>query len=201
MKIIHQIFFDIGLQPYSERDDYQRNVEINKTLNPDWEHILWTDDKINKFILTQSREIQDIWADFPTTFYKIDFGRYLLLAFYGGIYIDLDVCCKMPIDNMSEFIVGRWYNYMTHKWDYNNNVLMLEPHLYPKLIKYSMDQYYLKKDMKIYKLWKIRRFLQSVGARMFKRFVKLEKIKPNPLPFNQMFDDDESDASWLKTQV
>ena len=201
MKIIHQIFFDIGLQPYSERADYQWNVEMNKTLNPDWEHILWTDDKINKFILTQSQEIRDIWNDFPTPFYKIDFGRYLLLAFYGGIYIDLDVCCKMPIDHMSKFIVGRWYNPKTQKWVYNNNVLMLESHLYPKLIKYSMDQYYLKKDMDIYKLWKVRRFLQSVGARMFIRFCKLEKIKANPMPFNQMFEDDDSESSWLTTAV
>ena len=203
MKIIHQIFLDIGLRPYSERDDYQHYVDINKSINPDWEHILWTDDKVEKFVLTLSQDIQDMWNDFPTKFYKIDFVRYLILSVYGGVYIDLDVNCKIPLDNMGDSIVGAWYNPKTSKWESNNNVIMLSPELYPKLIKYSMDQYYLKKEMKVYKTWKVRRFLQTVGARMYKRFVKLEKIQKNTKPFNECFDDDESPPlpSWLMIQV
>ena len=53
-KIIHQIFLDIGLKPYKYRKDYQRNVSINKAMNPDYKHILWRDKEVEKFIKTQS---------------------------------------------------------------------------------------------------------------------------------------------------
>ena len=200
-KIIHQIFIDIGLKPYKERKDYQKNVAINKKINPDYKHILWTDDKIKKFINKQPKKIKDIWNDFPDPFYKIDFVRYLLLDKYGGIYIDLDVICKIPLSTIDTKIkvpeiLGSWFNTKTNKWESNNNVISLEPKLYPKIIKYAMEQYYEKKKMKIYQTWKKRRFLQYVGVRMFKRFIKLNNVKNNKLQFNKMFKDEEGGV-WV----
>ena len=201
-KIIHQIFIDIGLKPYDERLDYQRNVAINKKMNPDYDHKLWTDDSIEKLIVEQPEPIKVIWNDFPDPFYKIDFARYLILQKYGGIYIDLDVICKIPLSSITEQwgvsvpeIVGAWCHPETNKWEINNNVISLRPELYPKLIEYAMEQYYDKKDMKVYKTWKKRLFLQTVGCRMFKRFIKKYQVK-NKLPFDIMFQDQEGGA-WV----
>ena len=200
-KVIHQIFLDIGLRPYKDRKDYQKNVAINKKMNPDYRHILWTDAKVNSFIKKQPNHIKKLWKDFPDPFYKIDFVRYLILEKYGGIYLDLDVACKIPLSKIDRRdvvpqIVGRWPNPKTKKMELNNNVISLSPRLYPELIKYAISQYKEKKAMKIYKTWKKRRFLQSVGSKMFIRFVKINKVKDNKLPFNQMFNDEEGET-WV----
>ena len=50
VKIIHQIFLNIGLKPLEDRRDYLNNINIIKELNPDWEHKLWKDDTLDKFV-------------------------------------------------------------------------------------------------------------------------------------------------------
>lgn len=203
-KIIHQIFLDIGLKPYKYRKDYQRNVSINKAMNPDYKHILWRDKEVEKFIETQSKKIQYLWNDFPDPFYKIDFVRYLILKEYGGIYIDLDVYCKMPLSKINDKnrvpkILGKWVDPKTGKVRINNNVISLDTKLYPKLIKYAISQYNEKKQMPIYKTWKKRRFLHSVGSKMFVRFAKINKIEDNKIEFVQMFEDEQGE-SWVTKQ-
>jgi len=203
-KIIHQIFLDIGLKPYKYRKDYQRNVSINKAMNPDYKHILWRDKEVEKFIETQSKKIQYLWNDFPDPFYKIDFVRYLILKEYGGIYIDLDVYCKMPLSKINDKnrvpkILGKWVDPKTGKVRINNNVISLDTKLYPKLIKYAISQYNEKKQMPIYKTWKKRRFLHSVSSKMFARFAKINKIADNKIEFVQMFEDEQGE-SWVTKQ-
>ena len=89
-KIIHQIFLDIGLKSLKDRPDYLKNIELLKENNPDWKHILWDDNTLNKFVETNYPQYLKYWNSFPHTFYKIDYSRYLLLQKYGGMYIDLD---------------------------------------------------------------------------------------------------------------
>ena len=203
-KIIHQIFLDIGLKPYKYRKDYQRNVSINKAMNPDYKHILWRDKEVEKFIKKQSKDIRYLWNDFPDPFYKIDFVRYLILQEYGGIYIDLDVSCKIPLSKINDKnrvpkILGQWTDPKTGKIRINNNVISLDTKLYPKLIKYAISQYNEKKRMPIYKTWKKRRFLHSVGSKMFVRFAKINKIEDNKIEFVQMFEDEQGE-SWVTKQ-
>jgi len=203
-KIIHQIFLDIGLKPYKYRKDYQRNVSINKAMNPDYKHILWRDKEVEKFIKTQSKDIRYLWNDFPDPFYKIDFVRYLILQEYGGIYIDLDVSCKIPLSKINDKnrvpkILGKWVDPKTGKVRINNNVISLDTKLYPKLIKYAISQYNEKKQMPIYKTWKKRRFLHSVSSKMFARFAKINKIEDNKIEFVQMFEDEQGE-SWVTKQ-
>ena len=113
-KIIHNVFLDIGFKPFSERLDYQKNIEHNKAMNPDFKFMLWDDAKVNTFIKTQPENIKKIWGEFPSTFYKIDFVRYLILKEYGGIYMDLDVVSKIPIED-NETIIGFWANPKNNK--------------------------------------------------------------------------------------
>jgi len=199
IKIIHQVFLDVGLKPFKDRLDYQKNISINKKINPEYEHILWDDDKVNDLITTQPDYIKEIWEDFPEKFYKIDFVRYLILDKYGGIYIDLDVYCIIPLDP-NKFIVGQWYDEKISKWKINNNVICIEHSLYHKLIKYAIEQYHIKKNIHVYKTWVKRRFLESVGAYMFRRFIKKHDANNNELIFNKMFIDDGITSSKTGSQ-
>lgn len=201
-KIIHNVFLDIGFKPFSERIDYQKNIEHNKAMNPDFKFMFWDDEKVNEFIKMQPKDIKKIWNEFPSTFYKIDFVRYLILKEFGGIYMDLDTITKIPLSiEDSETITGFWIN-KQGKININNNVIKLKNDLYDELINYAIEQfYYRKQSMPVD--WIKRRFLHSVGAKMFIRFIKqrfnkgqIEKIK---IKYYKLFIDEESDynSQWL----
>tara|TARA_R110000744_G_scaffold10503_1_gene32629 strand:- start:868 stop:1491 length:624 start_codon:yes stop_codon:yes gene_type:complete len=200
-KIVHNVFLDIGFKPFLERLDYQKNIQHNKAMNPDFKFMLWDDEKINEFIKTQPDHIKKIWSEFTATFYKIDFVRYLILKEYGGIYLDLDVVSKIPIE-YTETIIGFWINPKNGKIIINNNVIKLNNDLYDELINYAIEQfYYRKKSMP--SDWVKRRFLHSVGAKMFIRFIKqrfnksqVEKLK---IKYYKLFIDEESEYNnqWL----
>ena len=201
-KIIHNVFLDIGFKPFSERIDYQKNIEHNKAMNPDFKFMLWDDIKVNEFIKKQPEDIKKIWGEFPSTFYKIDFVRYLILKEYGGIYMDLDTITKIPLffeDN--ETITGFWIN-KKGKIIINMNVIKLNNDLYDLLINYAVEQfYYRKKSMP--SDWVKRRFLHSVGAKMFIRFIKqrfnkgeIEKLNTK---YYTLFIDEQAEYNnqWL----
>jgi len=200
-KIIHNVFLDIGFKPFSERLDYQKNIEHNKAMNPDFKFMLWDDAKVNTFIKTQPENIKKIWGEFPSTFYKIDFVRYLILKEYGGIYMDLDVVSKIPIED-NETIIGFWANPKNNKININNNVIKLNNTLYDALINYAIEQFYYR-SQSMPRDWVKRRFLHSVSAKMFIRFIKQRfnkgKIEKLKIKYYTLFIDEVADynSQWL----
>ena len=200
-KIIHNVFLDIGFKPFSERLDYQKNIAHNKAMNPYFKFMLWDDAKVNTFIKTQPENIKKIWGEFPSTFYKIDFVRYLILKEYGGIYMDLDVVSKIPIED-NETIIGFWANPKNNKININNNVIKLNNTLYDALINYAIEQFYYR-SQSMPRDWVKRRFLHSVSAKMFIRFIKqrynkgeIEKLK---IKYYTLFIDEQAEynSQWL----
>ena len=147
VKIIHQIFLDIGLKPLEDRRDYLNNINIIKELNPDWEHKLWKDDTLDKFVNDNYPENLKYWNNFPYPMYKIDYARYMLLHHYGGIYVDLDEQNIRPLIESNLFF-GKWFNFKTDKWITNNNILMIDDKtLCKELIDYVNSQIVEKKSL------------------------------------------------------
>lgn len=201
-KIIHNVFLNIEFKPFSERIDYQKNIEHNKAMNPDFKFMLWDDIKVNEFIKKQPEDIKNIWSEFPSTFYKIDFVRYLILKEYGGIYMDLDTITKIPLSfEDNETITGFWIN-KKGKININNNVIKLNNDLYDLLINYAVEQFYYR-SQSMPSDWVKRRFLHSVSAKMFIRFIKqrfnkgqIEKLNTK---YYTLFIDEvaEYNSQWL----
>lgn len=201
-KIIHQIFLDIGLKPLDERKDYLENIEITKKLNPDWKHMLWLDSDVEELVKLDYPEILDMWNNFPNKFYKVDFVRYLILNKYGGIYLDLDEQCIKPFDDKfcnSKTILGKWIKLTNNKEIINNNIIGFQnKEICKKLIDYSISQYeYRQKSMP--ESWKVRKFLHSVGATMFFRFCKINKISSDIDSFEYIKQKKSKDGqlSWI----
>lgn len=189
--IIHQIFLDIGLKPLCERQDWLKSIETNKKLNPNSEHILWDDEKVNN-LLKEYPEYNEMIATFPHKFYLIDFIRYLILWKYGGVYIDLDVCCKQSIEDFST-ICG------VTDGKINNNVIKITKIQSYELLQYAMSEYKRITDNKLYSKWAGRHFINSVSAGMFKRWCKNNKIVSD-IKFEDYFWDEEC-KSWVHNQV
>jgi len=90
-RIIHQTWF--GQSPVPER--LLANQATWKHHHPNWELRFWTDDTIPELINQAAFDILTIPAQ------KSHLVRYELLHRYGGVYVDLDVECKRPLDDLA----------------------------------------------------------------------------------------------------
>lgn len=198
MKIIHQIFLDIGLQPLEERTDYLKNIRIVKELNPDWEYKLWNDDSLTDFISNYYPENMTNWNNFPYPFYKIDYARYMLLHHYGGIYIDLDEQNLKPLEDFKVFY-GKWYDKTKNIWNINNNIMMIQDKtICKKLLDYINNEIVARKKS-IPPSWKCRLLLHTVGVRAWARFIKKNKLVSDGDYHDYFKTDCIENCSWITT--
>ena len=85
-KILHQIWIGSPLP-----DKYKILTNRWKAMHPDWTFILWDEQKIEEFELTNKWMYEN--SNNPAA--KSDIARYEIAYSYGGIYIDTDfICCK-----------------------------------------------------------------------------------------------------------
>lgn len=95
--------------------NYIENAKNWKLLNPDWNHRVIDDDFIKKACSVFSQECLDTYNSFDIMHLKIDFGRYVVLYLYGGMYCDMDMYVLRGLDNsdiISNFL--KTYNEKTH---------------------------------------------------------------------------------------
>jgi hypothetical protein len=202
--IIHQIFLKVSDKTLEDYPCYLEGIKIWKDFckKHNWEYKLWTDipkdilDEDDKFILDDSIDKEP--------FIKVDYLRYIILEKYGGMYVDLDVTPKDKfIEIMNDdIIIGVWKSRNIkdhHKLLVNNSVIKLSTEHSKLLRKYCIDEYKNKLKIDIYKTWKKRFLLQSVGAAMFRRFCKNNNLVNsfNNNDFETYFTDNQTTA-WLE---
>jgi len=99
-KIIHQVWLGSPLP-----EEYKAFVQSWKDNHPDWEYILWTDEKVKEFPL-----INQHYYDEATNYgEKSDILKWELIYRIGGVYIDTDFECIKPLDVLHytyDFYVG-----------------------------------------------------------------------------------------------
>ena len=200
-KVIHQIFFNIG----------NAITAFPLYVNNKKKWIQWAKDNnyIYKFYtsveaeLLLTNEMKIFYNSLRFQWQKIDFCRYLILNKYGGIYIDLDIepnntnekDFNKYIEN-SDYILNKWFNPKTNKWELNNALMGFPKNSFNELIKYSIEETIKRKNSETYKIWKIRYMLQTTGVRMFKRWCKIVGYTYSPDIHEYVID--HCTASWLK---
>lgn len=60
----------------------------------EYEHIMWDDEKIDKFIESEFPEYVKFYYSLPFHIIQLDFARFCILYKYGGIYADMDYYCS-----------------------------------------------------------------------------------------------------------
>ena len=58
-----------------------------------FEYKFWDDDSLDNFVKEKYPQIYEEYKNFKCHIFQLDCVRYLLLHYYGGIYIDMDVYC------------------------------------------------------------------------------------------------------------
>ncbi|KAK5991717.1 Inositol phosphoceramide mannosyltransferase 3 [Cladobotryum mycophilum] len=93
-KIINQIA--LGNATLSK---YQAAIQSCTDLHPDWKHQIWTDVNATAFIAEYYPDILPHYTGYPQNIQRANILRYALLHHAGGIYVDLDVTCRVALDN------------------------------------------------------------------------------------------------------
>lgn len=99
-KIIHQIWFQGEDFIPEHLISYQKSW---KEKNKDYQYMFWDENSIKDLIKQVNVNwITETYNNFPLMIQKIDFAKYIILYYIGGIYIDMDMKCLKSIDNLIE---------------------------------------------------------------------------------------------------
>lgn len=69
--------------------------------NSNWDYWFWTDEDMRNLVSTTFPEFLSLYDSYPSQFYRADAFRYFLLYSVGGVYVDLDMECLRPFDEIA----------------------------------------------------------------------------------------------------
>ena len=99
-QIIHQVFLtegqDTGLEKYDEA------ITSCQDLHQNWTHHLWTDESANAFMAEHQPRLWQHYSGYRQSIQRANILRYALLEHFGGVYLDLDVTCLKPLDDLRQ---------------------------------------------------------------------------------------------------
>lgn len=97
-KVIHQIYLQEGRN--STIHTYSKALASCRNLHADWTHLLWTDDNATAFMRRHYPLIAPHYEGYAQSIQRANVLRYALLDHFGGVYLDLDITCLPPLDNL-----------------------------------------------------------------------------------------------------
>jgi inositol phosphorylceramide mannosyltransferase catalytic subunit len=69
------------------------------TLHPEWSHhYFWTDENAETFFEQHYPWFQTTWESYPSIVQRADALRYFVLHKFGGVFLDMDLFCRNPLD-------------------------------------------------------------------------------------------------------
>ena len=166
-KIIHQTWKtrEIPLK-------WQKAVESCKTLHPNYEYRLWTDETMTTFMQTTYACFYPTYQNYKHPIQRCDAFRYFVLYTYGGIYLDLDIECKQKLEPLllNDLVLSKSANIST---SYTNSFLMAAPQ-HP-FMRYCFEHLLAYKDRFLY-LGKHMHIMHSTGplflTKMLEKYTK-----------------------------
>ena len=94
-RIIHYTFKTAGVLSKRERDI----MLTCERLNPDWQVMYHTDEIADALIQQEFPQFLEVYRQLPKNVERADFFRYAVLYHYGGLYLDTDVECVVPLED------------------------------------------------------------------------------------------------------
>ena len=122
-KILHQIFLQEGRN--SSLDRYSDALSSCRALHPDWQHNIWTDENSTEFIQEHYPALFNSYEHYKQSIQRANILRYALLEHYGGVYLDLDVTCLSPLDDLLHL---PWLTPGAYPAGVNNAFILSRPH-------------------------------------------------------------------------
>ncbi|KAI9746585.1 MAG: hypothetical protein M1818_000298 [Claussenomyces sp. TS43310] len=97
-KIIHQTYINSTIP-----EQWRAGQQACVNLHSDYEYKLWTDAASRNFIAAEYPWFLTTFDSYPFPIQRADAIRYFVLAYFGGIYIDLDDGCNRRLDPLLSY--------------------------------------------------------------------------------------------------
>ncbi|EAT86875.1 hypothetical protein HBI56_137400 [Parastagonospora nodorum] len=111
-KTIHFIWFQ-NLYPTNDHSPSQipttisRAPELCREHNPDYEINIWNATSARTFIAQEYSWFLPTYDGYRHPIQRIDSLKYFALYHFGGVYMDLDISCRRPLDPLLQF--SAWF--------------------------------------------------------------------------------------------
>jgi hypothetical protein len=116
MKMIPKIVWQTYETPKEFLPDYAKEAMLSwEKLNPHYEFKYMDSNQRDEFVLKHfGDDWYKIFSELPSGVMRACIWRYMILYVYGGIYLDLDIICKQPInswvDHTKDLVVSISYD-------------------------------------------------------------------------------------------
>ncbi|KAE8146909.1 nucleotide-diphospho-sugar transferase [Aspergillus avenaceus] len=145
-RIIHRTFKSKDIP-----SEWKYSFESCEQQNPTYEQYFWTDESARDFIATHFDWFIPTYDAYPYNIQRVDAIRYFLLWHYGGIYIDMDIACRRPLDPLLEF--SAWLP-KTQPYGVSNDLMASAPG-HPFITKLALglpdyNRFYLSKYITVF---------------------------------------------------
>ena len=97
--IIHQTWRDAHSIPES----WQKASNSCRALHPNYQYRFWTDKEARCLIEKEFPCLLSTYDAYPYDIQRADVIRLIVLYVYGGIYLDMDIVCLKPLDQLRKF--------------------------------------------------------------------------------------------------
>ena len=185
---IHQIFIDMGKGDLSPNGAgggrfYQSHQMTKQYCRQNGlKYRLWTDKQLDALVRKAGGgKYQTFYQQMRHPIQQVDFAKYLILYYYGGIYLDLDISI-IPGKTIRELfrldpLIVRWNNS-----DLPYNAILGCPRkspLFREIIKQCRRDYAEKSQKDIYHKWVGRFVFQTTGHYMLQRALRRCGLDPS----------------------
>ncbi|KAH6639841.1 nucleotide-diphospho-sugar transferase [Boeremia exigua] len=107
-RIIHFIYFT---DLYHRRDgtpslsatDRSHAPDLCRKFNPDFEIRIWNETDAHDLIATEYSWFLPTYETYKHPIQRVDALKYFALYHFGGIYMDLDIACRRPLEPLLQF--------------------------------------------------------------------------------------------------
>ena len=183
--IVHQIFINFyNLEEMPELFITCQKKVLKWVEENNYSYRLW-DKKSCDRLIQKYPEFIEMYNSVKYPIMKVDIIRFIILHYYGGLYLDLD--CEPSITRLKkyDFACAKTLKHKDiRKGDkiknklYEIEILQSCPcnNILTDYLKYVKKQIEEKDKIKVYDTWKVRYVLQTTGPLSFCRFIKDKKI-------------------------
>lgn len=168
--IIHQIWWQ-GTKCIPEKFKNYRKSWIKN--HKHFTFIIWDKNLFEKLLHKINNPIfNTIYNDLPIMIQKIDFCKYVVLYYYGGIYVDMDTISEKSIDkflNIHDLVVSKLKIYKNlNIYLINNGVIFSKKN--NNFFLYLFKEIYINRKKKIYQTQDLY-ILESTGPIVFTKSI------------------------------
>ncbi|QDP51099.1 MAG: putative uncharacterized glycosyltransferase [Prokaryotic dsDNA virus sp.] len=202
-KKIHQIYFDLHGKDISEIPLFNESHSRIKNLYPDFEYKLWSEEECDELIKNNLPKEYDFYKSMRYDIQRIDYVRFVILYFLGGVYVDLDL---IPIRRINDILDRPFFSYSLRGLIPNHNEFVQNDfmgskkgfELWKVLIDNCQKNYKAKSDMEVYNVRKARFVLYTTGPRYMGKIMK--KVMPNYQPAKDYIFTKWKNDKWKKVE-